>query len=86
MSLNRPIQKLKDWIDYKTIDWYQLSLNPNAIQLLSKNPDKIDWYYLSLNPSIFQLDYQVMRRNNEEIEEKLIKEVMISETETFKSL
>ena len=32
----------------------QLSLNPNAIDLLKNNKSKIDWYYLSSNPSIFE--------------------------------
>ena len=155
MSLNRPIWKLRKWIDYNSLDWSQLSSNPNAIQLLSKNPDKInwyclssnpeaiqllsanqdkidyeylslnpnpkaikllsinqdnidwsnlssisnpevikllsenqdkiDWYELSRNPSIFELDYEAMRIANQEIEEELLKEVIISETETFKS-
>jgi hypothetical protein len=28
-----------------------LSENPNAIQLLEQNPDKINWEYLSNNPN-----------------------------------
>ena len=31
-----------------------LSTNPNAIDLLKNNQDKIDWYSLSSNPSIFE--------------------------------
>ncbi len=49
MSLNKPIYKLKDWID---------------------------WNQFSQNPSIFQLDYKAMRKNNQEMYEELIKEVM----------
>ena len=30
-----------------------LSWNPNAIELLNANQDKIDWRMLSLNPGIF---------------------------------
>jgi len=31
-----------------------LSKNPNAIELLKKNKDKIDWCNIYRNPSIFQ--------------------------------
>jgi len=55
MSLNRPIWKLRDWIDEEKIDWYNLSLNSNAIDLLKKNPDKIDWYSLSGNKNAIEL-------------------------------
>ena len=34
-----------------------LSLNPNAIELLKDNPNKIDWTFLSSNPSIFEIKY-----------------------------
>ena len=42
-----------DYLQYK-INWYYLSLNPNAIHLLKNNQDKINWNYLSKNPSIFE--------------------------------
>ena len=58
------------------INWYIISRNKNAIHLLEKNPDKIDWKFLSANPAIFELDYEKMRINNQEIYEDLIKEVM----------
>jgi len=51
-------------------------LNPSAIELLSKNQDKVDWYQLYSNPAIFELDYDVMRKENEGLYEELIKEVM----------
>ena len=44
--MNKPIYKLYDWIDENKLDWDNLSLTPNAIQLLEANPDKINWYYL----------------------------------------
>jgi len=44
--------------------------------ILEKNKDKIDWYNLSLNPSIFELDYETMKLNNQDMYEELIKEVM----------
>ncbi len=34
MSLNRPIWKLRDWIDEDKLNWQLLSSNPNAIHLL----------------------------------------------------
>ena len=76
MSLNKPIWKLRDWIDKNKLNWNYLSYNKNAIELLKENPEKIDWDYLSLNPAIFELDYEKMRINNEEIYEDLIKKVM----------
>ena len=45
--------KLKDWIPQKKLDWKYLSANPNAIELLKNNKDKIVWEYLSENPAIF---------------------------------
>jgi len=35
------------------IDWYLLSANPAAIELLKENRAKINWNYFSGNPSIF---------------------------------
>jgi hypothetical protein len=58
------------------INWNNLSMNKNAIDLFKANQDKIDWFYLSGNPSIFELDYEKMRINNQDIYEDLIKEVM----------
>jgi hypothetical protein len=53
-----------------------LSINPNAINLLEKNIDKIDWYYLSQNPNIFELDNIEMSENRIKIIlEELIKNV-----------
>jgi hypothetical protein len=76
MSLNKPIWKLRDWIDINKLDWDMLSLNPNAIELIKANQDKIDWDNLSYNPAIFELDYEKMKENNQETYEDLIKEVM----------
>ena len=73
MSLNKPIWKLKDWIN---INWSMLSLNQNAIKILEKNQDKINWYYLSSNPSIFKLNYKTMIKNNQDMYYDLINEVM----------
>ena len=38
MSLNRPIWKLRDWINVEILHWNFLSFNPNAINLLKENP------------------------------------------------
>ena len=55
MSLNKPVWKLRDWIPIEKINWYYLSRNPNAIQLLEKNQDKICWTALSVNPNAIEL-------------------------------
>jgi hypothetical protein len=50
-------------------------LNPNAIQLLEKNLDKVNWRYLSKNPNIFEYDYKAMKDrmfNNGRLDEKPI--------------
>ncbi len=39
--------KLRDWIDINKLDWVTLSENPNAIELLKENPEKINWTFLS---------------------------------------
>ena len=49
MSLNRPILKLRNWIDKSKLDYKMLSLNKNAISILEENPDKIKWDYFSYN-------------------------------------
>ena len=36
------------------IDWYELSGNPAAIEILKENQDKIKWTKFTLNPSIFK--------------------------------
>jgi len=55
MSLNRPIWKLRDWIDKDKLDWGMLSFNPKAIQLLEENQDKINWDNLSMNENAINL-------------------------------
>jgi len=55
MSLNKPIWKLRDWIDENKLYWNYLSENPNAIDLLEKNQKKIDWCRLSVNPNAIHL-------------------------------
>jgi hypothetical protein len=55
MSLNRPIWKLRDWIDINKIEWDALSENENAIELLKENKEKINWAYLSNNKNAIEL-------------------------------
>jgi hypothetical protein len=64
MSLNKPVWKLRDWIDIDKLNWINLSLNPNAIKLLENNPEKIDWCNLSLNPNAIKL----LEKNQDKIE------------------
>jgi hypothetical protein len=44
------------------INWWSLSKNPGAIDILEKNQDKINWCQLSQNPAIFVLDTNAMRQ------------------------
>jgi hypothetical protein len=37
------------------IDWFWLSQNPAAIDMLKANPDKIIWQYLSSDPAAIDL-------------------------------
>ena len=50
-----PDYELLEWIDFKSLSWSGLSLNPNAIHLLEQNKDKIDWSLLSYNPAAIHL-------------------------------
>ena len=61
MSLNRPIWKLRDWIDVEILHWNFLSFNPNAINLLKENPENINWCILSNNKNAIE-----MLENNKE--------------------
>ena len=51
--------KLLDWIDINKLNWEYLSVNPNAIHLISEaleqNRDKIYWRELSRNPGAIHL-------------------------------
>jgi len=43
--------ELRDWIPIHKLDWDIIVYNPNAIDLLDANPDKIDWEKLPSNPN-----------------------------------
>jgi hypothetical protein len=53
--------KLRDWIDIEKLDWRWLSANPNAIELLMANPDKINWDRASMN---LDTSYPIARSAN----------------------
>ena len=69
MSLNKPIWKLRDWINIENLYLDMLSYNKNAVDFHCKsklkfdknifdyleNPDKINWYYLSFNKNAIKL-------------------------------
>ena len=65
--INKTIELLKNNID--KIDWYCLSRNPNAIDLLEKeledNPEskKIDWDHLSRNPNAIHILEKELKDN-----------------------
>lgn len=48
MSLNKPILKLRNWIDINKIKWVCFSSNPRAIEILSKNKKLIGVIYLQI--------------------------------------
>ena len=53
---------LLDWIDIEQLSWKYLSKNPNAIDLLKHNPDKINWKMLCINPNaIYMVDNKIDR-------------------------
>ena len=62
--------KLLDWINIDKLDWELLSLNPNAIYLLEKNPDKIDWECLSTNLNAILL----LEKNQDKIDWRSLSE------------
>jgi len=55
MSLNKPIWKLKKWIDINKINLYNLSENLNAIDYLKQNKEKIKWNHLSSNINAIEI-------------------------------
>ncbi len=48
-------EQLEDLPDSKKIEWYNLSENPNAIELLRENKKSINWWTLSENPNAIEL-------------------------------
>ena len=54
---------LLDWIDIEQLSWKYLSKNPNAIDLLKNNPDKINWKMLCINPNAIHMVNNKKDRN-----------------------
>jgi len=46
--------ELLDWVNQERINWFNLSQNPAAIDLIMSNPRHINWAELSGNPAIFK--------------------------------
>ena len=53
--MNHPVYKLLDWVATSNLCWKGLSRNPNAIDLLKQNLDKIDIIELLDNPNILDI-------------------------------
>ena len=55
------------------INWNYLSLNPNAIELLKENKDKINWNNLSSNPNAIGLlkEYNYQKSLNQIIKDNI---------------
>jgi len=67
------MMKILDWIkDNNIFSWNYLSLNPNAIELLKNNKDKIDCEMLMSNSSIFTYDYEGMKETKADLNEEVI--------------
>ena len=47
-------------------NWYHLSMNKNALDLLKENQDKISWCLLSTNSAIFVDDMDAWRIKQEQ--------------------
>jgi hypothetical protein len=58
------------------MNWFLLSSNPNAIELLEKNKSFINWKQLSKNPSIFTYDYQIMMNNRKDLHNELLERIL----------
>ena len=55
---------LIDWINRDYLWENILSSNPNAIQILEENPEKINWKRINYNPNAIEL----LEKNPEEID------------------
>ena len=56
--------KLRSWINKNNLNFSNLSLNPNAIDLLEKNQDNLNWFNLSENPNAIDLLEQNLDKIN----------------------
>ena len=65
MSLNRPIWKLRDWIDKDKLNYYCLSENEKAIDFLLENPKLIKWNLFSRNSNPIAIE--ILKNNQDKI-------------------
>jgi hypothetical protein len=63
-SLRNIEYELQRWVSFGKLSKELLSENPNAIDFLKKNPDKIVWEFLSLNPNAIEM----LKANPEKID------------------
>ena len=60
--------ELPEILDCKALDWDELSSNPDAIELLKNNQNKINWSELSRNPNAIEL----LKNNQNKINWKIL--------------
>ena len=57
------------------VDWYFLSMNPNAIPIMENNMGKVKWSLLPFNTGIFELDMDFIKTRMDILREELIQKV-----------
>jgi hypothetical protein len=67
------MMKFRDWVHINNLNWYNLSSNPNAIEILKENQDKIHWKFINVNHYIFTYDYDLIEEKNKDLCEEIIK-------------
>jgi hypothetical protein len=73
-------------INLNEINWYRLSINSAAIDLLEANLDKIRWGILSKNPPIYTYDHEQITAIKAQLHQELIEAMRIKKiTQTFRS-
>ena len=68
----------KDFCDNKRIRLITIGKQKKLLKNITSTAELATWLLIELsrNPSIFELDYEAMRKNNQDMYEELIKEVM----------
>jgi hypothetical protein len=62
-------------MDKSKMNKFSISRNPNAVDYLKQNQDKICWTEFCKNEAIFELDYQKMKEKNKYFFEELVQKV-----------
>jgi len=75
LCINPNIKDLNIAMDTDKINWFLLSLNPNGMEILERNKNKINGIIFK-NPEIFILDYKKMKENFLDTEEEIIKIIL----------